>query len=33
MKVVPLRDISYLITDVNPTDVSLKEFANTIAIL
>ena len=33
MKVVSLRDISYLITDVNPTDVSLKEFANTIAIL
>jgi len=33
MKVVPLRDISYLIPDVNPTDVSLKEFANTIAIL
>jgi len=33
MKVVPLRDISYLITDINPTDVSLKEFANTIAIL
>ncbi|WP_312189228.1 DeoR/GlpR family DNA-binding transcription regulator [Sphingobacterium sp.] len=33
MKVVPLRDISYLITDINPSDVSLKEFANTITIL
>lgn len=33
MKVVPLRDISYLITDINPSDVSLKEFWGSVNVI
>ncbi|MNY03292.1 HTH-type transcriptional repressor GlcR [compost metagenome] len=33
MKVVPIHDVNYLVTDLNPTHPSLTEFSNTINVL
>jgi DeoR/GlpR family transcriptional regulator of sugar metabolism len=33
MRIAPLKDVSYLVTDLDPTDPALKEFAKTIKVI